>query len=479
MAYTYNFPWQSDGPSVWSDGRKELMPTTHFFPFSPRPYIPYGPIASETRHANWTDPWGKDVDIYNYLYNLGAPYENPYLGSLVTIEDFPEPLEEEEGTNSYWPAPGALTPAYHVYKFNEEANKCFKFFFEDGGGSEEVFNCYFGELTAGGPSRPSSLIPSTTKKMGFWAYPTRNVTSGQLLVRIYLEYPPVGHSGFETFTINQNLIANQWNWCYIDFEETPPSQGWFLATDGGSSEWMEDNTNTEISGLYFGRVAFGTVDDPLGGGLDTSIYITGGRLIFGGSEEEAPDGPWGEGGCAGNIDVTRADNATVGQQITSAKLELDSLLKSSTSTNDLLTKITAKWLTDYFNNEPQLITFKNNIAAFGLQEEEIDFFTFNDESQVRNVLEFWGRRKSNYWQTVTFKAFLHGLELLPFDTVAFRLDDIIHIEYNVIGMVTAMTYNPEDFSTEIEVTLAVKPGGRLPSDDFWREHSVIDPSFPE
>jgi hypothetical protein len=467
MAFTYNFPWHEDGPDVGFGTLKEPMPAVHITALSPRPW-------ALTGDENWTDPWGKVIDANNGNQStVWLPATGSSGASAFDVIDFPAPLAQENGTNSFWPSPGALSPHYHTYEFNRTDYKCYKFrLFGNNNPVQDKFAGLGQNVkTDGGALTTRFIIPSVTKKLGFWIYSDIGIAANTLSLkfrRVVDEGTPA--TPWEEWIITQTVPAATWTFIIIDFVANPPVGGWVTPPN----LYHQDKDGNAIEGMYYSQINIATkiiLNNPA-----NIFYITGGRLII----DETPvegDEIWGEGGCNLNELVERAANNTVDLEIPSSKIELDTFTRSATSTNDLLTKITAQWLTDYFNNEPQLITFKNNVTAFGLREATVDFFTFNDETQVRNVLEFWGRRKSNYWQTVKFKAFLHGLQILPFDNIVFRMDDIIYVDFNIIGMVTSVTYSPDDFSTEIEVMLAVKTGLRRMHEDFWREHSVLEPSF--
>jgi hypothetical protein len=484
-----NYPWPYDGSKVWNDGRRATFNPTYFYPFYP---WPNGGELGAYKFQISGD--GEDIlirDIPEQTYSIspvGTDFFNPYalkifdlptrLACALTETGIPSLPGDEEEENSYWP-----DGVFQHYYFPGSTH-LFKFFVGiTSTGGNRIFRCeapsFVAESENPDLSSPVLFMPGEAQKIGFWIYSNKAIDSGKL----QLSFSPKDFGGnlrylngqtelsaAYTFTVNTAIVINTWT-----FIEVPlTNKGIYVVGEFGYPHYVRQD-GTEAPGFYYEAFELswnGLIS------TSTTFYITGGRLM----DFSAPlDGSpiWGDGGCSGLIDVDRGPNSRVDFELTSDKLELDSLLKGATSTNDILTKITAEWLADYFNAEPQITTFKNNISSLGLREETIPFFTFNSEAPVKNVLEFWGKRKSNYWQTAKCKVFLHGLQLLPFDSVVFRLSDISHFDFNIIGVVTSVTYDPSDFSTELEIQLGVKTGQRQNSPDYWREHSVTEPTFAE
>ena len=278
---TYEYPWKEDGPIAWSDGTMESAPSAEWLEFSPRPWVEGGGDSI----GHWTDPWGNDLETGNdgngEFSGSGLPYtawrENGVTANEIdcSLADFPAALAEESGENPEWPSPGALTPHYHAYVFNKSSCKCYKFHIQTGADANDfVTSCDV--RIAGEASTPLRVIPSTTQKLGFWAYSDKVLASGKLSVVFMNAYAGEGAMQNETWIINTALAANAWTWVEIDLVANPPVGGWATPSDF-ADPFYEDKDAGEISGLYYDAIKLTLLSAVA---ENTNLYITGGRLIF-------------------------------------------------------------------------------------------------------------------------------------------------------------------------------------------------------
>jgi hypothetical protein len=67
--------------------------------------------------------------------------------------------------------------------------------------------------------------------------------------------------------------------------------------------------------------------------------------------------------------------------------------------------------------EDRTLTFSNNTNKFGVKEQDINFFIYNDESLVRKSMNFWLNRFSYSWRLIDLETFTDAMGLQVFDDV--------------------------------------------------------------
>ena len=95
-----------------------------------------------------------------------------------------------------------------------------------------------------------------------------------------------------------------------------------------------------------------------------------------------------------------------------------------TVTEDIVTKMKINWrisnapdneyTPDKDRNQKYMI-LRHNVARYGLQEQDYDWYIFNQPDIILKMATFWLIRLSNAWKRVKFRTFLHKLNLEAFD----------------------------------------------------------------
>lgn len=146
------------------------------------------------------------------------------------------------------------------------------------------------------------------------------------------------------------------------------------------------------------------------------------------------------------------------ETLTDADIEVDSVTVTSTDTERLVTKFTAEWRADSFQDKPCKIIFRYNIQKYGLHEETYDFYAYNQQACVEVAAQFWMIRKSSTWKYINCKALLHKLRIETFDPVQFSFAENLVANGPVTGIVEKATFNPDDDTIEISAWLPVRLG---------------------
>jgi len=144
--------------------------------------------------------------------------------------------------------------------------------------------------------------------------------------------------------------------------------------------------------------------------------------------------------------------------LTEADLDAGSLSVFTTTTEELVTKLTATWKEDLSIPEPNKIVLRNNVSIYGLREREIDFFIYNIDELVLKSATFWIIRFSNMWKHISFKTQLDKLRLETFDTVKFNFASDFIADTAIKGRLTVSIYNSDEKTISMEAWLPIKIG---------------------
>jgi hypothetical protein len=170
--------------------------------------------------------------------------------------------------------------------------------------------------------------------------------------------------------------------------------------------------------------------------------------------------------------------------------ELGSLKLSFTPTTQIKTKLVARWSeTDKDKTQPgpynelraqRLINtiysiiesdsssrrmdehvevYRENIDVFGLLEDQVDIFIFNNADSIDSTLQFWGHRYANSWRTVELVTFLNGAALQSFDNVLlnYASPELWNL-VNVQGEVESTSLNFKEKTVSLKLWLPIIAG---------------------
>lgn len=159
------------------------------------------------------------------------------------------------------------------------------------------------------------------------------------------------------------------------------------------------------------------------------------------------------------------DGGTADVSLDESKVKFKSIQLGFTPSENIITKLIAKWYIDYLPEETSEKTFiyEENIDTYGLNESENNFFIYNIESLVQLSAAFWGYRYANVWRQVTLKTFLKHLDTELFDIIALN---ITQVSYNsLIGVLQQVEYDSENLEINLSIELASRAGDVTLSDN--------------
>lgn len=142
--------------------------------------------------------------------------------------------------------------------------------------------------------------------------------------------------------------------------------------------------------------------------------------------------------------------------ITPDDIDVESLVISHTSTEEIVTKLVANWQWDYSLEKSNKIILRHNIEKYGTQEESYDFYIYRELDYVHKSATFWLLRKANTWKYLSFSTALHKFLLETFDGVTLDID---HLSADDIrALITKADYNSATNTLDFEIWTPVRSG---------------------
>lgn len=153
-----------------------------------------------------------------------------------------------------------------------------------------------------------------------------------------------------------------------------------------------------------------------------------------------------------------SERPTAVDTITDDDILVESLSVTCTPTEDLVTKLTARWRARYNQQKDNLIIYKYNTLKYGTFPLEYNFYAFSVRELVAKSAEFWIIRKSNTFKIIKFKTTIAKLRLENFDPVTIDLENGMVANGPVLGIVQKAVYNSDDNTIDFEVWVPVRLG---------------------
>lgn len=154
------------------------------------------------------------------------------------------------------------------------------------------------------------------------------------------------------------------------------------------------------------------------------------------------------------------EEPTADDTITLSDMDADKSVEvGMTVTEDLITKMKVVWHLNWSDEGEKSIILRHNVAKYGTQEEEIDFYCFNQPDTVLKVATFWLIRKANSWKKIRFTTFLQKLNLETFDCVDLQMGTKGYVATgDVKAIVNEAKFNSADNTINFECWVPVRAG---------------------
>lgn len=143
---------------------------------------------------------------------------------------------------------------------------------------------------------------------------------------------------------------------------------------------------------------------------------------------------------------------------------LDTMAISFSDSENLVTKVTARWQPNYTTPEHKIVKV-GNIDLYGTREDEWQITIFNKKSLVEKTVDFWFNRVSNLWKNVSFITPVDTIKLDSFDCITLDSSHISTIP--VKGIVQNAEYNSTTNEINYNIWLPVLSGTMEVSSLAW------------
>ncbi|MBN1908371.1 MAG: hypothetical protein JW818_01405 [Pirellulales bacterium] len=164
--------------------------------------------------------------------------------------------------------------------------------------------------------------------------------------------------------------------------------------------------------------------------------------------------------------------------ITEADIEAGTFELSHTTTEDLVTKLVARWRATGAQEEDNKVILRHNVKKYGTKERVFDFYIYNKLDMVLKSATFWLIRYANTWKKVRFSTPLTKLNLETFDAVTLDFNSPYVANSDVLALIEKADYNSDSRSIDFECWTPVKAGEMEPYDFAYPADVSQELRFP-
>jgi hypothetical protein len=165
--------------------------------------------------------------------------------------------------------------------------------------------------------------------------------------------------------------------------------------------------------------------------------------------------------------------------ITENDVDTGTLEMETTTTEDIITKMTASYIWDY-SREANEIIVRYHIQRYGLHAQSHNYFIYTDPAYVLKSVTYWMIRFGNTWKKAKFKTMLNKLQVETFDTISLDFAE----EYfakggQCLGIVESASYDSSDNTIEFMVWLPIRLGEMEPAPFAFPHDLDVRFEFPD
>ena len=165
--------------------------------------------------------------------------------------------------------------------------------------------------------------------------------------------------------------------------------------------------------------------------------------------------------------------------ITEADAVFQSIVVSTTETEDIITKYTALWKADYLQSKDYKLILRYNISKYGIKERSFDYFIYNQEALVQVSSVFWLIRSANTFKKITFRTPLSKLKLEPFDTVTLNFTNNYVSTGPITGcLIEEANIDVDAYEIEFVIWVPVRLGEMTKYDFAYPGDLTIEKIYP-
>ena len=161
-------------------------------------------------------------------------------------------------------------------------------------------------------------------------------------------------------------------------------------------------------------------------------------------------------------------------------IEISTLRMEYTETEDLVTKLIAKWKPNYLpieeGREENKIILRHNVEKYGLHEQDYDFYIYNTPELVLKSATFWLIRYANTWKRLFFNTFLTRLELETLDAITMEFEEFSFSFTRAI--IEKADYDSQTNTIALQLWLPIRAGEMEPYVFAWPANAGVTDEFP-
>lgn len=193
-----------------------------------------------------------------------------------------------------------------------------------------------------------------------------------------------------------------------------------------------------------------------------------------------------------------AEEPLSGMILSEENTEFNSMVRSSTGTNDIVTKLIAPWTDEYLEHQRLTTIYQRKVSAteraiaslipsnrrrrsatkygiytenveqFGLRAREESCYIYCEQANVQLFLNFWGHRFANSWQLLRVKVPLEGVIMQVFDGCVLSYLDMGLLKTTLLKVqIEEVEVNPSDWSVVLGIWLPRKSGSVFQDSEAW------------
>lgn len=130
---------------------------------------------------------------------------------------------------------------------------------------------------------------------------------------------------------------------------------------------------------------------------------------------------------------------------------------STTTTEEIVTRMTGKYSDDYAKGTESSVIARNNVAKYGLFKDEHNYFAYTHAQYVQKSVTYWLLQRSNCWKKLKFSTPIHKLNLETFDTINFIVPGQVS-NGPVLCRIESTQYNSDLNQIDFDVWVPVRLG---------------------
>lgn len=164
--------------------------------------------------------------------------------------------------------------------------------------------------------------------------------------------------------------------------------------------------------------------------------------------------------------------------ITDSDVDVGTLEVGFTGTEELVTKLVAKWRATGAQEEDNTVILRHNVPKYGTKEREFSFYIYNHVDLVIKAATFWLIRYANTWKRATFRTPIHLLNVESLDAVTLDFNQPWIASEAVLAIAEQVDYDSASNELTWDCWTPVKAGRMVAYDFAYPADVDVEQVFP-